>query len=238
MNSHQLCTALPDFYSSWAWELEQAANFKKAEEVFSMGLQKVDGEKAREMLQRKRDFFQARAVKELVAKRSEMSEAEEEERSALASLRGHGKKHVVGSVRVGAAKIADEPGKLSLPSQNPNATKPVFAIYQVSDVHTEVYSTCKDLTSSFSLFRMKTKVPRYLRFLPRLLALWMARTSPFHIIEIGRTRSLQANGRALLWAKAGRGLESFPRISDLLSPSTRTRSRLVHLPLLTELQSC
>ena len=37
MDTEVICTKRANFYVSWAWELEQLGNFKKAEQVFVKG---------------------------------------------------------------------------------------------------------------------------------------------------------------------------------------------------------
>merc|ERR1712179_453826 len=51
----------------------------------------------------------------------------EEKRTAFASLKGHGKKQTVGSVRVGHAKKSENPGTIH--SQNSNSNQK-FSVYQ------------------------------------------------------------------------------------------------------------
>jgi hypothetical protein len=63
-------------------------------------------------------MLQARVMKQVLAKDQEADEVEkEEERAVLGSLRTHGKKtQKVGSVRVGAAKKAENPGTFAIPA--------------------------------------------------------------------------------------------------------------------------
>ena len=56
---------------------------------------------------------------------------QEEQRTALSSLRGQGKQAKVGSVRVGAAKVSETPGVLTSAGQVPkSASNAQFKIYQ------------------------------------------------------------------------------------------------------------
>lgn len=134
MYTHKLCTSLPEMYTSWAWELEQAGSVKKAEQVFVKGREKVAGEEAREVLTRAHERFQARVFKHTMESQEEPSGESQEQRAVLGRLQGHGKSQKVGSVRVGDAKKSERPGVLqaatNLPRGNPNSAQP-FAIYQV-----------------------------------------------------------------------------------------------------------
>lgn len=60
MYTHKQCTTQPDLYINWAWELEQAENFKKAEHVFAKGMDKVEDEEAKAKIKRKRELFQVK----------------------------------------------------------------------------------------------------------------------------------------------------------------------------------
>lgn len=39
MEAKGLCLSLADFYITWAWEMEKAGNFKRAEAILEKGLQ-------------------------------------------------------------------------------------------------------------------------------------------------------------------------------------------------------
>ena len=58
MSAQGVCTCLPNLYVHWAWELEQATNFKKAEQIFVQGLAAVDNTEAKETLEYKHKQFQ------------------------------------------------------------------------------------------------------------------------------------------------------------------------------------
>ena len=118
-----LCTSLADLYVNWAYELELAGDFQKAEKVFLKGIETVVGDQQKEELERKQKHFQARVMKQIMQKQQgggqEANEAAagEEQRAVLGSLRGHGTKvQKVGSVRIGAAKRSDAPGTFAVPA--------------------------------------------------------------------------------------------------------------------------
>ncbi|TRY72519.1 hypothetical protein TCAL_10504, partial [Tigriopus californicus] len=138
MWSNQLCVSVPDFYVSWAWQLESAGNFKKAEKVFNQGLKRVDPKDgARERVERQYHLFQARVLQHTLQEPPPAQDPPPpatEERAVLASLRGHGKSQKVGSLRIGPAKMSDRPGPLaSGPPEEPppsnNGRKLPFAIH-------------------------------------------------------------------------------------------------------------
>ncbi len=150
MSANGLCTALPDFYVNWAWELERVGNFKKAEAVFQKGLGgAVPAGPDRDALAKKHEHFQARAMKQVAAAvregagvvvtsgRSQQvptaatsDPSHEEERSVLATLKPAKN---VGSVRVGAAKKSDAPGTFPVPSTSGQTAgnKRSFQIFKV-----------------------------------------------------------------------------------------------------------
>ena len=138
MEKHNLFTKLPEFYINWSWHLEQSGNFKKADQVFNAGVEKVDRSNPKfETLEIKHRQFQARVMKRMVDTNSISNEppvsSGEEERAVLGSLQGHGKHQKVGSMRIGSAKKSDQPGILPLSSHNASSaqlkSRPGFAIY-------------------------------------------------------------------------------------------------------------
>ena len=133
MYSNKVCTSLAEMYINWAWELEQAGSTKKADQVFLKGMEKVEGEEDGETLRKARERFHARAAKKAMEKRQDEGQ-DEEQRAVLGTLRGTGKKQKVGSVRVGAAKKSDDPGRMpqveAAAKVATNTSRP-FAVYQV-----------------------------------------------------------------------------------------------------------
>ncbi len=163
IHNASLFDMLPKFYIEWAWELEQVGNYKKAEQTFKIAKKAIVGPpEARDALDTKHKQFQARVMKRMLEQSTDDAEqaaAAEKERSALSSLRGHGKQHKVGSVRVGAAVKHEGPGALPLPSTSQSASKPLassnkqqpFAVFQdAGDENDEVF------TASASAFLKKS----------------------------------------------------------------------------------
>ena len=138
MNAHHQCTKLAEFYLHWAWELEQVEKFKEAEMTFRTGLELLEKDDPRyDVMENKHRQFQARVMKRMVEKGSEEADSVvEEQRSALGSLRSHGKHHRVGSLRVGSAKKSELPGALPLSGSSGanQRNNPGFQIFQVSVV--------------------------------------------------------------------------------------------------------
>ena len=95
MQSVQVCDKLAKFYIEWAWELEQVNNFKKAEQIFGAASDKITDAEEKEVLASKHKQFQARVMKKMLEK-SDSEEPLEEQRTALSSLKGFGKKSQVG----------------------------------------------------------------------------------------------------------------------------------------------
>ena len=112
MYSNALCTLLAEFYTTWAWYLECSQSYKRAEEIFTKGVYAmVDGEMKGRMRTRQEQFRQ-RVQRRLNGEEIPDEEVEEEQRSALGQLRGHGRKARVSNIRVGAEKLGG-PGVLS-----------------------------------------------------------------------------------------------------------------------------
>ena len=105
MFNNGLCTQKPDLFEAWAWYLESSNAVKKAESVFLKGIGAMTCPETRERLTVRQKQFQARVIRRLNGEEIPEEETEEEKRSALGQLRGHGKRAKVGSVRVGAAKL-------------------------------------------------------------------------------------------------------------------------------------
>ena len=139
MYSEGVCDQVAKFYIEWAWELEQVNNFKKAEQVFNNSMKKVTDVEDQELLKSKHKQFQTRVMKRML-ETSDSNDADqdqpgggEDQRTALSSLRGQGKKGKVGSVRVGAAKVSETPGVLMSSGQVPktsNSSSSQFKIFQ------------------------------------------------------------------------------------------------------------
>jgi len=106
-----LCSQQGGLYEAWAWQLEIVGSYKKAEGVFVKGIGAVVDPDLKERLSNKRKQFQARVIRRVNGEEISEVETEEEQRSALGQLRGHGKSAKVGSVRVGHAKLGG-PGVL------------------------------------------------------------------------------------------------------------------------------
>ena len=116
MYKQGVCTKQAGLYEAWAYQLELLASYKKADAVFSNGLKAATEVETKARLQAKQKQFQARVLRRVKGEEVSPAETEEEERSALGQLRGHGKKGKVGSVRVGQAKLG---GPGVLPSKQP-----------------------------------------------------------------------------------------------------------------------
>eukprot|EP00092_Neocalanus_flemingeri_P017494 GFUD01018923.1.p1 GENE.GFUD01018923.1~~GFUD01018923.1.p1 ORF type:complete len:1477 (+),score=489.36 GFUD01018923.1:88-4518(+) len=100
-----LCSQQAGLYEAWAWQLERVSSYKKAEGVFVKGIGAVVDPELKQRLTRKQKQFQARVIRRMNGEEISEVETEEEQRSALGQLRGHGKAAKVGSVRVGQAKL-------------------------------------------------------------------------------------------------------------------------------------
>jgi len=126
-----ICTQQPGLYEAWAWQLESAASYKKAEVVFVKGIGAMTESHAKEGLAARQKQFQARVVRRLKGEEIPAEETEEEQRAALGKLRGHGKHAKVGSIRVGSAKMGG-PGVLQVNKQplKDNNRPGGFAIFQ------------------------------------------------------------------------------------------------------------
>jgi len=105
MYKQGVCSQQAGLYEAWAWQLERAASYKKAEGVFVKGINAMVDQELKQKLVGKQKQFQARVIRRMNGEEISQAETEEEERVALGQLRGHGKKSKVGSVRVGSAKL-------------------------------------------------------------------------------------------------------------------------------------
>ncbi len=139
MHAEGVCDQLAKFYTEWAWQLEQVNNLKKAEATFKMALERVLLREEIDLVEMKHKQFQARVMKKMLEQSSEsgdglLDNAQEEQRTALSSLRGHGKVGKVGTLRIGPAKIQEGPGILPAAGQISNGNNgQKFQIYQAND---------------------------------------------------------------------------------------------------------
>ena len=116
MYSEGLCTHLSEMFITWAWYLECSQAYKKAESVFSKGVDAMVEREMKDRLLTRQQQFRERVKRRLNGEEIPEEEVEEEKRSALGQLRAHGKKGKVSSLRVGAEKIGG-PGVLSAGAQ-------------------------------------------------------------------------------------------------------------------------
>ena len=139
MYTEGVCDQVAKFYIELAWELEQRNNFKKAEQTFKVAGQKITNREDIELVLTKHKQFQARVMKRMLETSSdEVPEPAEEQRTALSSLKSHGKHGKVGSVRVGAAKKSENPGVLTSSGQLPKSSgNGQFTIFQESSENNE-----------------------------------------------------------------------------------------------------
>jgi len=130
MYKNGVCTQQGGLYEAWSYQLELQASYKAADAVFVKGLRAVTEQEMKERLKMKQKQFQARAVRRARGEEISAAETEEEERSALGQLRGHGRHGKVGSVRVGQAKLGG-PGVMAVkqPLKDNNQQKGGFKIF-------------------------------------------------------------------------------------------------------------
>jgi len=122
MYKQGVCSQQAGLYEAWAWQLERASSYKKAEGVFVKGINAMVDQELKQKLMGKQKQFQARVIRRMNGEEISKAETEEEERVALGQLRGHGKKSKVGSVRVGSAKLG---GPGVVPSSGVPAKQPL-----------------------------------------------------------------------------------------------------------------
>ena len=120
MFSNGVCTQRPEMFEAWTWHLESAKAFKKAESVFAkvskllrlrvselsvvgmhsilthyfnflQGIDAMTEQENKDRLGERKKQFQARVIRRLNGEEIPEEETEEEKRSALGQLRGHGK---------------------------------------------------------------------------------------------------------------------------------------------------
>ena len=113
MFNNGLCSQKAGLYEAWAWYLETSKAFKKAESVFKKGIAAMTDTESKERLTMRQKQFQQRVIRRMNGEEIPDEEVEEEKRSALGQLRGHGKHGKVASVRVGQAKLGG-PGVLQV----------------------------------------------------------------------------------------------------------------------------
>ena len=134
MYSEGMCTHLSDLFITWAWYLESAQSYKKAETVFTKGIDAMVDRETRERLRIRQEQFRSRVKRRLNGEEIPDEEVEDEQRSALGQLRGHGRKGKVSNIRVGAEKLGG-PGVLGggvavvRPLKNSNTQQQKFTIY-------------------------------------------------------------------------------------------------------------
>ena len=88
MFSNGLCSQNAEMYEAWAWYLESAKAFKKAESVFTKGINAMTSPEMKERLSLRQKQFQARVIRRINGEEIPEEETEDERRSALGQLRG------------------------------------------------------------------------------------------------------------------------------------------------------
>ncbi|KAJ8021305.1 Mitotic checkpoint serine/threonine-protein kinase BUB1 beta [Holothuria leucospilota] len=117
MKDQGIGTQCSQFYESWAWELEQLGNTKKADSIYTEGLR--NHAQPQERLEKMHKEFQSRISRMTLMQMQEggmQTTVQQEQRTTLGELRGRGKHHKVGTQRTGAAKLGTlGPQNLSRP---------------------------------------------------------------------------------------------------------------------------
>ena len=105
MFTNGMCTQQAGLYDAWAWHLETQTSYKKAESVYLKGMDALVDPEAKAGLKERKAQFEARVCRRMKGVEIPADEIEEQEqRSALGGLKGHGKRGKVNSVRIGSAK--------------------------------------------------------------------------------------------------------------------------------------
>merc|ERR1719189_3525390 len=99
MYSEGLCTHLSELFITWAWYLECDQAYKKAEGIFSKGVDAMVDMESKERLRTRQQQFRERVKRRLNGEEIPEEEVEEEQRSALGQLRSHGRKAKVSNIR-------------------------------------------------------------------------------------------------------------------------------------------
>jgi len=130
MFTNGMCTQQAGLYDAWAWHLETQTSYKTAESVYLKGMDALVDPEAKAGLKERKAQFEARVCRRMMGAEIPAEEIEEQEqRSALGGLKGHGKRGKVNSVRIGSAKtggpgiIPSGPAKQPLKPNNGAAFK-------------------------------------------------------------------------------------------------------------------
>ena len=105
MFTNGMCTQQAGLYDAWAWHLETQTSYETANSVYLKGMDALVDPEAKAGLKERKAQFEARVCRRMMGAEIPAEEIEEQEqRSALGGLKGHGKRGKVNSVRIGSAK--------------------------------------------------------------------------------------------------------------------------------------
>ncbi|EDO48456.1 predicted protein [Nematostella vectensis] len=101
MHSQSMFSKLAKLYESWAYNLERQGNYKKADEVYTLGINR--GAQPMEVLTRQHKAFERRLSEFISTNDSpdDINQENDPQRVALGGLKKHGKKGTVGAQRTG-----------------------------------------------------------------------------------------------------------------------------------------
>ncbi|CAL4097009.1 unnamed protein product, partial [Meganyctiphanes norvegica] len=127
LDSKGIGSGLAAYYESYAWELEKVGNYKRADALYQLGIDRLA--KPIDQLEASHKKFQARVSRSAVeGSVDQLTNSTEPQRGVFTALKTQGAKNRVANERVGSNVIGGA-GRVNIAKQSTNTMGPTFQIF-------------------------------------------------------------------------------------------------------------
>lgn len=126
LDSKGIGSGLAAYYESYAWELEKVQNYKRADAIYQLGIQRLA--KPIDQLEASHKKFQARVSRSAVEGSEQINNSTEPQRGVFTALKTQGAKNRVANERVGS-NVIGAAGRVNVTKQSTNTMGPTFQIF-------------------------------------------------------------------------------------------------------------
>lgn len=127
LDSKGIGSGLSAYYESYAWELEKVGNYKRADAIYQLGIQRLA--KPLDQLEASHKKFQARVARSTVeGSADQLTNSSEPQRGVFTALKTQGSNNRVANERVGSNVIGGA-GRVNIAKQSTNVMGPTFQIF-------------------------------------------------------------------------------------------------------------
>lgn len=139
LDSKGIGSGLAAYYESYAWELEKVGNYKRADSIYQLGIQRLA--KPLDQLEASHKKFQARVARSTVeGSVDQLTNSSEPQRGVFTALKTQGSNNRVANERVGS-NIIGGAGRVNISKQSTNVMGPTFQIFSDENTNSGVDRT-------------------------------------------------------------------------------------------------